>query len=317
MKKISFKRRKKRLPSSKNLETKRLDAIFSSSQAKQDINKWMQLRGWSFNEFPIVLKKLNLLETLVSIEEIAPCFYCVHLKNNEQKMLLDFDQAESAPTITIENCFMSKTYSINYNYNSAQLQLALIRKIINKYPKKRLTCFYSSIYHYSLITDDYTLDIEANGSISSEISEKIENYLLGLQLDDYIFDVSAVCMNIQNIIFNCMFTKSMFIMCSKNIPNHASRITSKIAFDAYGSLTEFTASKSDCEVFTVYRNGDWEWFSLIGGQKIYYSQKNDLYNYSLSGTPQNIVIFETPFETLNKVKSEIQKLQKIFEKKFF
>lgn len=163
----------------------RFQSFDSSKRTKNNLSLWLKKDGWNLSDFVTILKSLGLYKNLESIEEINPSAFFINTNGNTLRMLLK--SGKQASLITLEDSLSSRTYSVTRNYKNTPV-LTLDKKTLFK-PGKNLTCVYlKSAFFYSLITAEYSLDIE----LSKSLSEKAECYLLNLRPDEYIFDVSVV-----------------------------------------------------------------------------------------------------------------------------
>lgn len=224
MKKISLvwnkNKRKKRVEEINRL---RFQSFDSSEKTKADLSLWLSKGGWNLSDFVTILKHLGLYKNLESIEEINHSSFFINTNCNTLRMLLKSEKFSS--TITLEDSSSSRTYSVTRNYKNSPV-LTLDKKTLFK-PGKKLTCVYSKkSFFYSLITAEYSLDIE----LSNSLSEKAESYLLSLSPEQYVFDVSIVW---DTLIEMDLLSKSpVYISCSKIVPNGVSKLTSRLQSDS-------------------------------------------------------------------------------------
>ena len=175
-------KRKKRF---EEIDRIRQQSFDSSERTKANLSLWLKKDGWDLSDFVTILKSLGLYKNLESIEEINNLAFFINTNSTTLRMLLKSGKQSS--TITLEDSLSSRTYSVTRNYKNSPV-LTLDKKTLFK-SGKNLTCVYSKTsFFYSLITAEYSLDIE----LSKSLSEKAENYLLNLRPDEYVFDVSVV-----------------------------------------------------------------------------------------------------------------------------
>ena len=258
-------KRKKRF---EEIDRIRQQSFDSSERTKANLSLWLKKDGWDLSDFVTILKNLGLYKNLESI--------------------------------TLEDSLSSRTYSVTRNYKNTPV-LTLDKKTLFK-PGKNLTCVYSKTsFFYSLITAEYSLDIE----LSKSLSEKAENYLLNLRPDEYVFDVSVVWDTIIQI--DSLFNSPIHISCSKIVPDGVSKFTSRLQSDQ--NIIVYTLTKNDGAVISAFSSGDWEWTWPDEGIKIFYSKDDNNFKYVYEGPQSSIPDFS---ELLTPIKKEVEKMKMIF-----
>ena len=303
--------KKRRLRQLDKLDQIRENSFKSNKEVRSCITKWLQTYGWNLNDFVSILKDLGIYEKMESIELKNSSSFIINCEGNSIINIL-LESEDLYPIITINTLAFSQTYSVGYNYKNKPL-LTLIKKTIYNGLDKKLYCRYSkNIYVYSLITSDYSFDIET----SRTLSEETESYLLSLKPDDYVFDLSNVCFNIQQM-NKPIYSNTIYISCQKIIPNDVSKLTSRIHFEAHQGIIEYTISKIDGVLLTVFSGGNWKWVSADGLIQMTYNSKDKSYNYNFTGTQRDVFLLETPSSVLSQIKDDISHMQQIFRKNFF
>lgn len=288
-------KRKKRF---KEIDRIRQQSFDSSERTKANLSLWLKKDGWDLSDFVTILKSLGLYKNLESIEEINNSAFFINTNSTTLRLLLKSGKQSS--TITLEDSLSSRTYSVTRNYKNTPV-LTLDKKTLFK-PGKNLTCVYSKTsFFYSLITAEYSLDIE----LSKSLSEKAENYLLNLRPDEYVFDVSVVWDTIIQI--DSLFNSPIHISCSKIVPDGVSKFTSRLQSDQ--NIIVYTLTKNDGAVISAFSSGDWEWTSPDEGIKIFYSKDDNNFKYVYEGPQSSIPDFS---ELLTPIKKEVEKMKMIF-----
>lgn len=276
----------------------RFQSFDSSKRTQNDLSLWLKKDGWDLIDFVTILKSLSLYKNLESIEEINPSAFFINTNGNTLRMLLK--SGKQASSITLEDSLSSRTYSVKKNYKNTPV-LTLDKKTLFK-PGKNLTCVYlKSAFFYSLITAEYSLDIE----LSKSLSEKAECYLLNLRPDEYIFDVSVVWDTI--IQMDSLFDYPIHISCSKIVPNGVSKLTSKLQSDQ--NVTVYALTKNDGSVISAFSSGNWEWTSPDEDIKIFYSKDDNSFKYVYEGPQGSAPDFS---ELLTLIKKDVEKMKIIF-----
>lgn len=277
----------------------RFQSFDSSKRTKNNLSLWLSKGGWNLNDFVTILKNLDLYKNLESIEGVNPSTFFININGNTLRMLLKSEKLSS--TITLEDSSSSRTYSIARNYKNSPV-LTLNKKTLFKSGKK-LTCVYSSkaSFFYSLITTEYSLDIE----LSKPLSEKAERYLLNLSPDEYVFDVSVVWDTIIQI--DSLFNYSIHISCSRIVPNGVSKLTSRLQSDQ--NVIVYTLTKNDGSVISAFSSGNWEWTSPDDSIKIFYLKDDNSFKYVYEDSQNSIPQFDG---LLDSIKKDVEKMKIIF-----
>lgn len=289
-------KRKKRF---EEIDRIRLQSFDSSERTKANLSLWLKKDGWDLSDFVTILKNLGLYKNLESIEEINHSAFFINTNGNTLRMLLK--SGKQASTITLEDSLSSRTYSLARNYKNSPV-LTLDKKTLFK-PGKNLTCVYSkSSFFYSLITDEYSLDIE----LSKSLSDKAESYLLNLTHDEYVFDVSVVWDTLVQM--DSLFNSPIHVSCSKIVPDGVSKFTSRLQSDQ--NVTVYALTKNDGSVISAFSSGDWEWTSPDDSIKIFYSKDDNSFKYGYEGPQSSAPDFS---ELLTLIKKEVKKMEMIFK----